>query len=415
MERFKIGFWNYPAVGLHNPNEAVNDWVELGMNLPLTFSYNPDLTKDSPQPDGTCETDITKFGITEKYTKQGVIDCLDAWHKKGYQAIVYDDRTNFRRLEKVGEEEFEKGVQQAVADFGAHPAAYGFHIGDEPNGAQWEIAIRAYQIVNKYAPDKVHFLNLLPIWAGDGFQDELGFTVEQYADKIADMMQRMNTKLIGYDCYSNCTYDDDKEPELDVYFQNLNCFSKAVKKVGGEFINTVQSVGHGNTRMPNENDLRFQISTSIAHGADGWFYFYIYQVTLNDSYTRPIIDLFGQRTENFNVLAYHNKVAQKYYGEALTGYKFDKVWHAYKTYGGTPEFTGTPELERIEHILNPYATAITRFVNDEGKVAYAITNLNTEKPMKIRPHFTGKLAKYNVYDLWYAPGQICIFTEEKRY
>ena len=229
------------------------------------------------------------------------------------------------------------------------------------------------------------------------------------------MITRMGAKIIGYDYYGQCTYNDNIEPEMHEYFRTINCFQKAAAKTGCEFINTVLSVGHWNYREPNDHDFRFQISTSIAHGAAGWFYFYIYQTAVHESYRRPIIDMFGKHTPNFDLLAWHNKVAQKYYGEALTGYKFDKVWHAHKAYGGTPEFTGTPELESIEHIVNPEATAITRFVNDEGKVAYGITNLNREKPMKIRPHFTGKLAKYNDYDLWYAPGQIFIFTEEKRY
>ena len=415
MERFKIGFWNYPPIGRFDVEQAVEDWVELGFNLPLTFSYNPDAVPKKSDVDGTKEVNAAKLGPQVEQTKEGMLACLDAWHKKGHQAFVYDNRTNFRTLEKIGEEAFEKGVKQAVADFGWHPAAYGFHIGDEPSGEQWEIAIKAYQIVKKYSPDKVHFLNLLPIWGGANFKEQLGCTQDEYSDKIADMMQRMDTKLIGYDFYSQCTYNTPGEDEMYEYFKNLNCFRAAASRVGGEFINSILSVGHWNYREPNDHDFRFQIATSIAHGADGWFYFYIYETGMHESYRRPIIDMFGKRTPNFDLLAWHNKVAQKYYGEALTGYKFDKVWHAHKSYGGTPAFEGNDELESIEHIVNPFATAITRFVNDEGKVAYGITNLNREKPMKIRPHFTGKLAKYNDYDLWYGPGQIYIFTEEKRY
>lgn len=417
MERFKIGFWNYVPVGTIDPEKAADDWVELGMNLPLTFTYNPELEKDyQDDQDGTKEVDASRVRSESGYCKQGIIDCLDAWHKRGHKAFVYDNRTNFRTLEKIGEEAFIKGVKQAVEDFGWHPATYGFHIGDEPSGAQWEYAVRAYQIVKEFAPkEQTHFINFYPIWGGPSFKEQLGCTQDEYADKIADFMNRVDTKLVGYDYYGQCTYSDNIEPAMHEYFKNLNIFRKAADKTGGEFINSILSVGHWGYREPNDHDFRFQIATSIAHGADGWYYFYVYQNAVSESYRRPIIDMFGKRTPNFDLMAWHNKVAQMYYGEALTGYKFDKVWHFHKSYGGTPLFEGTPELESIEHIVNPSATAITRFVNDEGKVAYGITNLNREKPIKIRPHFTGALAKYNNYDLWFAPGQIFIFTEEKRY
>ena len=58
-------------------------------------------------------------------------------------------------------------------------------------------------------------------------------------------------------------------------------------------------------------------------------------------------------------------------------------------------------------------TAVSRFVNDEGKVAYILVNLSQTEPTKIQPNFTGALAKYNEA-FWYAPGQMIIFTEEKR-
>ena len=394
MERFKVGFWNYTPVGKHDPEQAAADWEELGMNLPLTFTYD----------------------VERGDKKEDVIACLDAWHKRGHKAFVYDNRTNFRTLEKIGEEAFIKGVKQAVEDFAWHPAAYGFHIGDEPNAKQWEYAVRAYQIVKEYAPkNQTHFINFYPIWGGPSFKEGLGCTQDEYAEKIADYMKRVGTKLVGYDYYGQCTYTRNNEPAMNEYFKNLNIFRKAVDIAGGEFINSILSVGHWGYREPDDHDFRFQISTSIAHGADGWYYFYVYQNALSESYRRPIIDMFGKRTPNFDLMAWHNKVAQMYYGEALKDYKFDKVWHFYKSYGGTPLFEGNDELESIEQLIYPAPMAITRFVNAEGKVAYALTNLNREKTMTVRPRFTGKLAKYNSYDLWYAPGQMYIFTEEKRY
>ena len=42
---FKIGFWNYVETGVLDPKKAVQDWKELGMTLPMSFSYNPEKHK----------------------------------------------------------------------------------------------------------------------------------------------------------------------------------------------------------------------------------------------------------------------------------------------------------------------------------------------------------------------------------
>ena len=60
--------------------------------------------------------------------------------------------------------------------------------------------------------------------------------------------------------------------------------------------------------------------------------------------------------------------------------------------GDTPYFTGTDELPTLKHIINAVPTAVSRFVNDEGKVAYIIVNLSQTEPTKIQPTFTGALA-----------------------
>ena len=58
---------------------------------------------------------------------------LDACKKRGMKTILCDSRTHWKVLTEKGEKAYEEGVKRAVADFGNHAAAFGFHIGDEPN------------------------------------------------------------------------------------------------------------------------------------------------------------------------------------------------------------------------------------------------------------------------------------------
>jgi hypothetical protein len=42
-----------------------------------------------------------------------------------------------------------------------------------------------------------------------------------------------------------------------------------------------------------------------------------------------------------------------------------------------------------------------------------IVNLSQTEPTKINPTFTGEKAKHNL-SLWFAPGQMMVFTDETR-
>ena len=120
---YKIGFWNYVNTGVLDAEQAADDWKALGMNMPMSFEYDP-----------------------AKNRKEEMIAQLDACEKRGMKLIVCDARTTFFRYMAVGEEAFRKGVREAAKEFGDHPAFCGFHVGDEPGKTQWKAAENAYII-----------------------------------------------------------------------------------------------------------------------------------------------------------------------------------------------------------------------------------------------------------------------------
>jgi hypothetical protein len=40
MSKYSIGFWNYVKSGTIDERQAVSDWVELGMNLAMSFEFD---------------------------------------------------------------------------------------------------------------------------------------------------------------------------------------------------------------------------------------------------------------------------------------------------------------------------------------------------------------------------------------
>ena len=243
--KFFMGFWNYTRIGVLDSKDAAKDWKELGINLAMSSVY---LRSDD---------------------KNLMLSQLDEAHKNGIQVIVYDERTMWKNLEN-GEEAFRKDVEDAIEDFGAHPAFYAFFVGDEPPRRELERAIRAIQIVNERSKA---YLNFLPM-GDEPFVSDYGLKNKyEYEDVLVDAMKRSGLSTVCYDNYAQC-YIHNREYGLNSYFDNLRVYRNVAHRVGCDFWTSLLSVPHWSYRNLTEDDIRWQISTAVAHGAKGlqWFY-----------------------------------------------------------------------------------------------------------------------------------------------
>lgn len=387
MGKFKISFWNYEKMGVIEAKKAVADWQDAGFNLAMTFEYRAE--RDNPA---------------------DMVELLDECQKKGIEAIVCDGRTRYSHFMEVGEEAFRVGVKQAVKEFGSHPAVFGFHVGDEPNGEAWEAAVRAFQIVKEEAKGKRGFINMFPSWVTPECPSVIGVEVEEYENKVVDFVQRTGADIVSFDCYAQCMYAD-RDFEQDEFVRNLHMFANAAKRTGSQLYASLLSVGHWNYRVPTQDDVRWQMSMCVAHGVKGMFWFYFYQRLLEENYRGGPINMFGERTEMFNMISFQDRLFFKYYAPRLEDYEVDEVSYFRKTYGGYPKFTGNKELKVIETLVNNESVCVTRWVNADGKAKYTLVNVGRELPTRLRVEFDGVLSKNNG-SYWFAPGQIMIFDED---
>jgi len=383
--KYKIGFWNYVKFGVIDIISAVKDWEELGINLAMSFEYDGD-----------------------KNSKEDMILLLDECYNRNIKVIVCDKRTCFLNYIDNGAKAYQKDVEKAVAEFGNHPAVYGFHIGDEPNKNQWDSAIESYIICRDAASHLIPFMNLLPYFL-DGFEETVGVERDRYFEKLEEFMVRTKAKVLSYDCYCQCAFFD-REKWLEVYFRNLEIFSSVAKKFGAELFTSLLSVGHWSYRVPTEDDLRWQISTAISHGVDGIMWFFIYERDLDGSYRNSPIDLFWKRTDMFDKLSRQNNTFNKYFAPLLEGYDFDRVEHYYTPYANFPDFKGKGVLKSIKTVINYTTFAVAYFKKGE-KEAVVLVNMSQTEPSCICPEFVGKFSKYNV-NRWFAPGMMTVYTEE---
>lgn len=387
VNKYNISFWNYQPAGLLDEVKAVKDWKDCGINLPMTFEYDPEI-----------------------HDRSRMIRLLDECLKQGMKAIVCDSRTRYRTLMEVGEKAFRKGVEEAMEDFGGHPAVFGFHVGDEPDAAAWEAAITAFRIVQEANPDLTAFLNMFPYWEEPNFATVLGCdgTMEGYAEKLVDFVKRSGARIISFDSYGQCAYFR-QEYYQNVHMKCLNIFSRVAMETGAVLYVSLLSVGHWGYRVPNQDDFRWQLYTAVAHGARGihWFQFYENPWPAG-SYRGSPVNRYGERTETYYRLAAENRYFMDIFSEKLSRCTFSGVSHYGRPFGEFPMFDGSQELTRIESVVNTdISLAVTRWIDRDGDPCFTVTSLERELPAKIKVFFEAEgPLKGRYFEGWLAPGQM---------
>ena len=165
-------------------------------------------------------------------------------------------------------ESLDGGVKQAQLDelidqYKTYPAAYAYYIADEPTTeAQIDNLAPLIAYVRARDPDRLAYLNMgAPSWTGDALWQHYISTV--------------HPQLLSYDSYnllkteSGANYDDPS------YLYNLGKVSGWAKANNIPFMNIVQACAWDPTtwRVPNEQELRFLVYSTLAYGAQDICYF----------------------------------------------------------------------------------------------------------------------------------------------
>ena len=339
MEQFPISFWGSGRKS--ELNEAkIDTWHDLGMTLAM---FPADLTN-----------------------KEMVYKLLNRAQFHEMKVILQDPRANYNVINRDGVEAYRAGLEEAIRDFGQHPALYGFYIGDEPNGKNIDNALLAMRINEETASHLTAYLNLLPwlSWIGPS----LG--TEEYAPYLDRVVKEGRCKLLSYDCYMQML--DDREEGYQDYFNNLREYYEASKRNGVPFMNIVLSCGHYNYRCPTKDDMLWQLTTSVAHGASAVSWFLIELTGVKFNYRNPPINQLGDRTEQFGWLREVNKVFNNHYGRVINTLTIDSCYHVGTAYGGMPLFEPFDNIVGITSAETPLI--ISSFHNEAGERFYMVCN-----------------------------------------
>ncbi len=364
MEKFPIGFWNYTVTGQLRAKD-VKDWADLGMTMANSPEYWDGLDRNA------------------------MLELLDACEEHGIKMILCDRRARWGG--SVDDPEaYEARFREAYEDFGRHPAAFGFHVGDEPtNEKAFAECCAAHRIQEKVAPELTPHLNFLPYWEGQEKDILHADTFTQWAER---MVRDADLKILCYDCYAQM---NPEESGTDMYFQNLRKFMEAADATGITPWTTLLSVGHFRYRCPSEDDLRWQLNTAAASGMKGIMWFFVYERGPKSNYRNPPIDEFGERTETFQWMSRVNRHFLHQFGDFFLHAEHKKTVHFGKSYGGYEMFEpGVTDPDIVDFTSVHGLPAVLGFFEKDGKKFLAVVNNSVKESGQFRIHVPKNVKKF---------------------
>jgi len=152
-----------------------------------------------------------------------------------------------------------------------HPALYSYYITDEPNATNFVALGELVSYLRKRDPAHLAYINLFPTYASNEQLGNVGDKIPAYQEHLQQYVERVGPSLISYDHYQFTTKGDTPD-----YFLNLALIRQAALDADVPFLNIVQaSTWSPVMRVPDAEEMRFLVYTTLAYGAQGISY-YVY-------------------------------------------------------------------------------------------------------------------------------------------
>ena len=158
-----------------------------------------------------------------------------------------------------------------------YPALEGYYLFDEPKADAIPKLAKIVEFVRERDPKHYCFINMLPVYGVPGYAVPIEPGVDPsktYMKFIKKYIEEVKPDLLSYDFYMFHKNQNGEPEDLAGYFANLSLIRDAAKSAEIPFINIIQACAFDDTfRVPNENELRWQVYTTLAYGGRGISYF----------------------------------------------------------------------------------------------------------------------------------------------
>ena len=323
------------------------------------------------------DCNFTFCGTDGGYSVEANKKRLDLCEQLGLKALVVDGRISW---EMVAQDDWRETIAEIVADYGSHPALYGYYLKDEPNYQHFEALGEISREFEAQDPAHLPYINLFPTYAS---VQQLGTpTYEDHLDKFLSIVK---PRVLSYDHYC-LLRDGGIRPD---YFENLGLIRDYGPRYGVPPWNTSLSLAHLAYRDPTEAEMRWQIYTSLAYGMKGIMYFtYWTNGTLAAQERFGIVDDEGKPARLYPIVSQLN-AEMKALGKTLLGLTSTGVYHT----GEVPAGGARLGTDAIVRLPDDMPLLIGFFKDAEGGDFAMIVNRDYQEPMEFEatllPHIVG--------------------------
>ena len=252
------------------------------LTLMLTCRGSGAVTKPRAAEDWKVGTPIVTYfagpAMTEEVARQmaegnfNVVWCgekdLDLLGRHRLRGMLHDGLLSPASLEDAGKRQ---KLDDLIGRVRGHPAMYSYYIIDEPGAASFPSLAKLVAHLRERDPAHMAYINLFPTYASNEQLGTKGDAVPAYREYLRQYLDLVKPALVSYDHYQFMKVGDTTQ-----YFLNLGLVRRASQDAGVPFLNIVQaSSWQPGVRVPNENELRYLLYTTLAYGAQGISY-YVY-------------------------------------------------------------------------------------------------------------------------------------------
>lgn len=221
---------------------------------------------------------------------------LDVVRRHGLRAQLQDPLLTPATLEDPAHRE---QLEALITRVRGHPALYDYFITDEPSATNFAGLGKLVAYLRARDPAHLAYINLFPTYASNEQLGNRGDPVTAYQAHLRQYLDVVKPELISYDHYQFTTNGDSAD-----YFLNLALIRRAAQAAGLPFLNIVQAASWApSMRVPNGDELRYLIYSTLAYGAQGISY-YVYSCA---GHTGGIAGADGTPTPLYQVLKSLNR------------------------------------------------------------------------------------------------------------
>ena len=184
-------------------------------------------------------------------------ESLDTCERLKMKAIVFHGDVTPRWDRPFKSDAAEKVLPDLIRKVNNHPAVFGYHLKDEPDGGQFAELSKSVALVRKLAPGKWPYINLPP-GMGPG-----------YDDYLKTFVKTCDPTVLSYDNYplgqdGSFSYG---------YWANIAQMRNASLQHKLPFYTIMLTVAHLTYGEPTPTTLRLQAYGALAYGARGLCYY----------------------------------------------------------------------------------------------------------------------------------------------